>query len=171
VYVVSGHSNEIHFQKFIDDVTAATRALAGATFQSGDPASICNALRKMLYILDLHDLHEYLTKNSSSRVELSETEFITVLAERLRLSPAVCTDHQLGLFWSKMASNRPSLPIREVVAFFERNAKVVEDIKIDLLAKLANKEDFSGRFVQDPRFNQNGLQYPIESFRQCLMGF
>lgn len=60
-YIVSGRSNEIHYQKLIDDINNAQRNVAGSS--SGDPKSICNAFRKQLHIYSKNE-HEYLSEHA-----------------------------------------------------------------------------------------------------------
>ena len=49
-YIVSGRSEDIHYQKLIDDTKTMLNAEIGQNF--GDPNSICNAVRKKMFVYD-----------------------------------------------------------------------------------------------------------------------
>lgn len=63
-YIVSGRSGDIHYQKLIDDITNAQRSSSNQTSSSGDPKSICNAIKKQLHILGMQT-DRYLSDNAA----------------------------------------------------------------------------------------------------------
>ena len=52
-YIVSGRTQEVHYQKLMDDVRNAERAENGHKTTVGDPNTICGAIAKQLHVLSL----------------------------------------------------------------------------------------------------------------------
>ena len=63
-YIISGRTSEIHYQKLIDDIKNAERAAAGTATATGDPVSICGAIKKQLHILGM-EAGRYMQENAA----------------------------------------------------------------------------------------------------------
>lgn len=74
-YIVSGRQNDIQYQKFIDDVTQASRQAAGMMQASGDPKSICNAIKKQMHKLNFR-INDYLVQHAGRNGTYTESELI-----------------------------------------------------------------------------------------------
>lgn len=72
---MSGRQNDIQYQKFIDDVTQASRQAAGMMQASGDPISICNAIKKQMHKLNFR-VNDYLVQHAGRNGTYTESELI-----------------------------------------------------------------------------------------------
>lgn len=154
-YVVSGRSDDIHYQKLIDDTKNLMREDKAS--QHGDPNSICNAVRKKMFVHE-NELTDFFVRYARDRDgTYTESEFKELLGTRLQLVPEICTENNLAFLWSLVDERKTNSVKHSVItSYINSNAKSREDLKEDLLKKLGEYEHLERQLSQNPLFMSAG---------------